>query len=129
MLESVYVVCHRNDSVLLNFLVFGSYPFEKSLRCRRIQVFDFTSKLVALSVLVAHCVILLNHSDVLTVVSDQQAVYLAGDSVEYGCPKGYQLSGSAVRFCQSDFTWTGRPANCHKGTPEYVDVILIYCQP
>ncbi|XP_038074969.1 scavenger receptor cysteine-rich domain superfamily protein-like [Patiria miniata] len=61
---------------------------------------------------VAQCVLNLNSSDVLMVVPGQQAVYLPGDSVEYECPDGHQLSGSTVRICQSDFTWTGQPAEC-----------------
>ncbi|XP_022081551.1 deleted in malignant brain tumors 1 protein-like isoform X2 [Acanthaster planci] len=65
------------------------------------------------SIIVAHCATSLDHSDHLMVVSGQQAVYLPGDSVEYDCPDGYHLSGSATRFCQSDLTWSGQPAECN----------------
>ncbi|XP_022110413.1 uncharacterized protein LOC110989982 isoform X2 [Acanthaster planci] len=61
---------------------------------------------------VAHCVLPHNQANVLIVVSDQQALYLPGDTVKYGCPNGYYLSGSAVRVCQSDFTWSGSSAVC-----------------
>ncbi|XP_022110416.1 sortilin-related receptor-like isoform X2 [Acanthaster planci] len=59
---------------------------------------------------IVHCI--LNLSEHLMVVSGQRAVYLPGDSVEYNCPDGYQLVGSAVRFCRSDFSWSGQPAVC-----------------
>ncbi|XP_022081555.1 deleted in malignant brain tumors 1 protein-like isoform X2 [Acanthaster planci] len=61
---------------------------------------------------VAHCVTSHNQSDVLMVVSSQKAIYLPGDSVVYDCPDGYQLSGSATKFCQANFTWSGQPAEC-----------------
>ncbi|XP_038074975.1 P-selectin-like [Patiria miniata] len=60
----------------------------------------------------AHCVLTLNSSDVLTIVAGQQAVYRPGDSVEYGCPDGYHLRGSATRICQADSKWSGQPAEC-----------------
>ncbi|XP_038073060.1 low-density lipoprotein receptor-related protein 2-like [Patiria miniata] len=59
-------------------------------------------------------------SDVLMVVSDQRAVYLPGDSVQYACPDGYQLSGSATRICRSDFTWAGEAPQCMEDDPATV---------
>ena len=42
--------------------------FWKISNMRRIQIFEFTSKLVSRSVLVAHCVTLLNHSELYSVI-------------------------------------------------------------
>ncbi|XP_038072278.1 uncharacterized protein LOC119740886 isoform X2 [Patiria miniata] len=61
---------------------------------------------------VTHCVVSLDPSDVLMVISQEQSVYLPGDLVEYSCPDGYHLDGSAIRICRSDLTWSGRPAQC-----------------
>ncbi|XP_038075263.1 low-density lipoprotein receptor-related protein 1B-like isoform X4 [Patiria miniata] len=62
--------------------------------------------------MVVHCVVSLDPSDVLMVTSGQRDVYLPGESVTFACPDGYQFGGSATRFCQSDFTWSGQPAEC-----------------
>ncbi|XP_038074970.1 deleted in malignant brain tumors 1 protein-like [Patiria miniata] len=58
------------------------------------------------------CMLTVNASDVLMVVSSYQSVYLPGETIEYACPDGYHISGSASRFCQSDLTWSGQPAEC-----------------
>lgn len=53
------------------------------------------------------------------VMSSQQALYLPGDSIKYDCPDGYHLSGSAVRLCRSDYTWSGQPAECYAGKVKF----------
>ncbi|XP_038075260.1 prolow-density lipoprotein receptor-related protein 1-like isoform X2 [Patiria miniata] len=67
--------------------------------------------------MVVHCVVSLDPSDVLMVTSGQRDVYLPGESVTFACPDGYQFGGSATRFCQSDFTWSGQPAECIQEDP------------
>ncbi|XP_022091370.1 low-density lipoprotein receptor-related protein 4-like [Acanthaster planci] len=61
---------------------------------------------------VNQCVFTLNPSDALTVVSEQQAVYVPGAVVQYACPDGYQLNGSSSQICLSNLTWSGQPASC-----------------
>ncbi|XP_038072970.1 low-density lipoprotein receptor-related protein 2-like [Patiria miniata] len=63
-------------------------------------------------VVVNSCRLPTDSSDGLVVLSGEQSVYLPGDLVEYACPDGYHLSGSAIRTCRSDFTWSGQPAEC-----------------
>ncbi|XP_022098071.1 hyalin-like isoform X1 [Acanthaster planci] len=67
---------------------------------------------------VAGCLLTPDQFDHLEVVSGQQSVYLPGESVQLTCQDGYQLSGSASRFCRSDLTWSGEPAVCvQQGEP------------
>ena len=61
---------------------------------------------------VAGCLLSPDQSDVLLVVSDLKAVYPPGDLVEFDCPNGYHLSGSATRYCQSNFLWSGQQPTC-----------------
>ena len=51
-------------------------------------------------------------TNLLRVVSGPPDVFLPGDSVEYDCPDGYQLDGSATQFCRSDLTWSGQIPGC-----------------
>ncbi|XP_022110410.1 deleted in malignant brain tumors 1 protein-like [Acanthaster planci] len=51
-------------------------------------------------------------SDELVLVSGQKTAYLPGDWLKYDCLDGYQLRGSSERVCRSDFTWSGRSAEC-----------------
>ncbi|XP_038070381.1 hyalin-like isoform X2 [Patiria miniata] len=67
---------------------------------------------------VAGCVVTPDQLGHLEVVSGQKTVYLPGESVQFACPAGYQLSGSANRICLSDFSWSGEPAVCQ---PQVVD--------
>ena len=43
---------------------------------------------------------------------------LPGQTCEFSCNKGYILTGSITRTCNSNGTWTGTPAQCNGNLPE-----------
>ena len=45
-----------------------------------------------------------------------------GSTALYGCDQGYALSGSAMRNCQANGTWSGTEPTC--GEPVDVDLII-----
>ncbi|XP_022111374.1 scavenger receptor cysteine-rich domain superfamily protein-like [Acanthaster planci] len=82
--------------------------------CRYDATSDCSLEEVAEVRCASECVLHRDSSNVVMLISDEQAAYLPGDSVEYACPDGYHLSGSSERLCRSDFTWSGVPAVCHE---------------
>ena len=44
--------------------------------------------------------------------SGRTGVGYEGDTCNFTCNRGYKLSGSAQRACQSDGSWSGLPAFC-----------------
>ena len=47
--------------------------------------------------------------------SGSEGVDYEGDTCNFACNTGYQLTGSYTRTCQSDGSWSGNEANCHRG--------------
>ena len=43
---------------------------------------------------------------------------LPGQTCEFSCNKGYILTGSTTRTCNSDGTWTGTPTQCNGNWPQ-----------
>ena len=43
---------------------------------------------------------------------------LPGQSCEFSCNKGYTLTGSTTRTCNSNGTWTGTPTQCNGNWPQ-----------
>ena len=46
------------------------------------------------------------------IVSGQKEIYLPGDLVDFDCPDGQVLTGSARLICLDDFSWEGQPPTC-----------------
>ena len=43
---------------------------------------------------------------------------LPGQTCEFSCNKGYILTGSTTRTCNSNGTWTGTPTQCNGNRPQ-----------
>ena len=41
--------------------------------------------------------------------------YLYEDTCSFTCNTGYELTGSDIRTCQSDGSWSGSESTCEKG--------------
>ena len=47
--------------------------------------------------------------------SDTDGVLFVGDTCNFTCNTGYELTGSDTRTCQSDGSWSGTDVSCKRG--------------
>ena len=48
-----------------------------------------------------------------------------GDTCNFTCNTGYELTGSDTRTCQSNGSWSGSDAICKRGTVYFILCILL----
>jgi len=56
--------------------------------------------------------------------SGRVGVGYEGDTCNFTCNTGYELTGNEIRTCQSSGIWNGSEVMCRKGHDQYA---LIFC--
>ena len=55
------------------------------------------------------------NGEIMSCSSGRVGVGYEGDTCSFTCNTGYELTGSDIRTCQSDGSWSGTDATCGKG--------------
>jgi len=56
-----------------------------------------------------------SNGEITSCSSGSMGVDYEGDTCSFACNTGYELTGSDIRTCQSDGTWSGSGVVCKKG--------------
>ena len=56
-----------------------------------------------------------NSGEIISCSSGREGVGYEGDTCNFTCNTGYELTGSGIRTCQSDGNWSGSDTMCREG--------------
>ena len=77
-----------------------------------------TQKFKGISLLDVRCddLSVLVNGEIVSCSSGTEGVGYEGDTCNFTCNTGYELTGSDTRTCQSDGSWSGSDDVCRRGT-------------
>ena len=67
-----------------------------------------------------------SNGEITSCSSGRVGVGYEGDTCNFTCNTGYELTGSDTRTCQSDGSWSGSVTECKRGKQKYYIYILFH---